>query len=837
MILALRLAARELRGGATGLRLVLACLALGVMAIAAIGSLRAAVDAGLVANGRRILGGDIAIVGGAEPLPGTLTAWLEQQGAQASSIVQMRSLLVAGSGERQLVELKAVDAAWPLVGTARLSPPQPVQAALADRGGRFGLVAEQVVLDRLGLKPGDTARLGSATFAVRGALVDEPDRVATATLFGPRVLIAGAALPATGLIQPGSILHYELRAVLPPQLDVASAEQRLRTAFPGNLWRFRDARHAVPGIERFVDQTSLFLTLVGLTALLVSGVGTANGVRAWLDARAPTVATLRCLGASGRLVFQVCLLEIGALLAAGIVVGLLAGAVVPVVGLRLLRDALPAPPQLGIYPAPLALAAGYGVLVAGCFSLWPLGRAMRIPGAVLFRTTVLPATTRPAAVVVLATALFAAALVALTVLASPDRRFALWFSAAAAGTLLLFRLGAFALMRLAARAPRLRAPWARLGLANLHRPGAATPLLLVSIGLGLSTLAAVGLIEANMRRQIAERMPAQAPSFYFIDIQPNQLPRFEAILRDFPGVSDLRTVPSLRARVVAVNGVPADQVHATPQTAWALRGDRGLTYAANQPAGSKLTAGSWWPADYDGPPLLSLDAELARGWGVRVGDTVTLNVLGRDLTVRVASLRDIDWESLSLNFALVASPGVLAHAPHTAIATVRVEPGRQGAVLRAVTDALPNVTGILVADVLRTIGRLLRQVAAALGATGGLTLVAGALVLAGAVASAQRQRTREAVVLKALGATRRQILGAWLVEFGVLGAAAGLIAAAIGTGVSAGVMRGILESDWVFMPGILAAVVAGASVLTLVLGYASIAAALRAKVAPLLRNE
>lgn len=579
------------------------------------------------------------------------------------------------------------------------------------------------------------------------------------------------------------------------------------------------------------------MTLVGLTALLVSGVGIANGVRAWLEARARTIATLRCLGASGRLIFQMCLIEVMALLAIGIAVGLVAGTVVPLVATWLLHDMLPVPPRSGVYPGPLAVAAEYGVLTAACFSLWPLGRALRIPGAVLFRDALLPEKARPGRGLLVANGLLAVLLVALTVLTARDRGFALWFAAAAAATLALFQLGALVLMRLAALAPRLRAPWARLGLANLHRPGAVTPLMLVSLGLGLSTLAAVGLIEGNMRRQIAERMPANAPSFYFIDIQTDQLGRFNSILDGQPGVGGLHEVPSLRARIVAVNGVPAEQVHATPQTAWALRGDRGLTYAATPPEGSRLVAGSWWPADYAGPPLLSFDSELAQGWGVHVGDTITVNVLGREIPLRVASLRDVDWRSLSLNFTLVTSPGMLTHAPHSNVATVRVDPARQGAVLRAVTDALPNVTGILVADVLRTIAALLGQVAAALRATGLLTLLAGALVLSGAIAATQRLRTREAVILKTLGATSRQILAAWLVEFGVIGCCAGLIAGAVGTAVSLGVMRYILDTDWVFLPAILAATVLGAIVLMLALGYALIAAALRAKAAPLLRNE
>jgi putative ABC transport system permease protein len=302
-------------------------------------------------------------------------------------------------------------------------------------------------------------------------------------------------------------------------------------------------------------------------------------------------------------------------------------------------------------------------------------------------------------------------------------------------------------------------------------------------------------------------------------------------------VTEVRQVPNLRARIVAVNGVPADQVKATPDTAWALRGDRGLTYAAAPPSGTHIVAGQWWPPDYDGPPLVSFDANLARGWGVKVGDTIRVNVLGRDIDLRVASLRDIAWQRLSLNFAMVASPGLLAHAPHTHVATLRVPDSGAGALLRAVTDALPNVTGIRVADVLAEVAQLLRQIGAALAGTGAITLASGALVLAGAVAAGQRRRIQEAVVLKSLGASRAQIRAAWLVEFGIIGAIAGVIAAAIGTAASYGVVHYLMRADWSFLPGVLAATVAGCVALMLVFGYAGTASALRAPAAPWLRNE
>lgn len=837
MSLAFRLARRELRGGVKGLWVVLLCLALGVAVIAAVGSLRAAVDAGLASDSRRLLGGDLEVEGGAAPLPEELRDWLRARGGAVSDIVQMRSMLVAASGERQLIELKAIDDAWPLVGAPVLDPPQSLADALAVRDGLPGLVAAPVVLDRLGVKAGDKVRLGVATFRVAGALTFEPDRVATPSLFGPRVLISASALAPTGLVSEGAMIRHELRVVFRTQAAAPRIATDLRTTYADRGWRVRDPNDAAPAVKRFINQTSLFLTLVGLTSLLVGGIGVANGVRAWLDARSRTIATLRCLGASSGLVLAVCLIQVLGLAGLGILAGLLAGAVLPPMVVGLLANLLPVPPVLGVYPLPLLQAAVYGILIALCFALWPLGRAAQIPGAALFRDSLLPEKIRPARWLIAVNAAVALGLVGLTVASATDRGFAMWFCAAAAGTLVLFRIGAWALMGLARHAPRLPAPWARLGVANLHRPGAPTPMLLLSVGLGLSTLAAVALIQGNIRQEILSQLPSQAPSFFFVDIQADQMGRFEQVVRAQPGVSEIRHVPSLRARIVAVNGVPAEQVKTTPETAWALRGDRGLTYSATPPEGARIVAGQWWATDYSGPPLVSFDAGLAKGWGVGVGDTLRVNVLGRDIDLRIASLRDIAWQSLSLNFTMVASPGMLSRAPHTNIATVRVDGPHQGALLRAVTDALPNVTGLRVEDVLSALAELLDQIAAALAATGGLTLVTGSIVLVGAIAAGQRRRMREAVVLRTLGATRGQLRAAWLVEFGILGLVAGLVAGVVGTAASFGVAHYILHTSWAFLPGTLILTLAGSLVLMLVFGYAGTSAAMRARPAQLLRNE
>jgi putative ABC transport system permease protein len=834
-----RIARRELRGGTRAMRIVIACLALGVASIAAVGTLSRAVQEGLKADGRRILGGDLEVAVGYRPMPEEAKAWVAARGGRISALTELRSMLVveAGARERMLVELKAVDGAYPLYGAARVEPAMPLADAFAVRNGRPGLIAEQVVLDRLKLRPGDTVRLGEGLFEVRGTLAEEPDRVASPAVLGPRAMISAEALAATQLVQPGSLVRYEYRIRLPEGSDVAAFRAAMEREFRDGGWRFRSYTQAAPAVIRFVEQTALFLTLVGLTALLVGGIGVANGVSAWLEARRRTIATLKCLGAPQATVFAAYGIQLFAIAGLGIGIGLVAGLALPWLAAKALAGVLPVPPRFGVYPGPLGVAALFGLLTAATFALWPLARARAIPAVALFRDVVARAEARPGWGLIAANGLLAALLVGLTIAVAEDRRFAAAFCAGAAGTLVLFRLGAWGLTALAARAPRSRFPAVRLGLANLHRPGAPTGLMLVSLGLGLSTLAAVALIQGNIQRQVTETMPDAAPAFFFIDIQNDQTGRFDAIATAQEGVGQVLRVPSLRARIVAVNGTSAEQMIVTPETAWALRGDRGLTYAATPPEGTRIVAGQWWAADYRGEPLVSFDANLARGWGIGVGDTITVNVLGRDVTLRIASLRDISWRSLAMNFTLIASPGLLEAAPHTHIATVHATREAEGPLLRAVTDALPNVSAIRVREALEAVSRLLGQIGAALSSTGAITLVSGALVLAGAIAAGRRRRIYESVVLKTLGATRRQVLGAYLVEFGVLGAAAGAIAAIVGTAVSWAIVTFVMRGEWAFLPGTLAATVLACTAMTMVMGWLGTAAALRARPAPLLRTE
>jgi putative ABC transport system permease protein len=828
-VLALRLALRELRGGVRGFYIFFACLTLGVAAIAGVGSLSAAITSALNADAGELLGGDFDIRLLQRPATPEQRAYLAASG-ELSLVTELRAMaraVAARGSKRTLVEIKAVDAAYPLLGAMKTDPPMSLADALAERNGVWGGVADAGLLRRLGLKTGDEITIGKARVRINGTIVHEPDRVATIVTFGPQLMVAEGAIAATDLVQPGSQIHYHYRVKLAKGGDPAAWRSALEAAFPKAGWRIRGTSQATPGLDRFLDRVTLFLTFVGLTTLLVGGIGVTNAVGSYLDGKTRTIATMKCLGAPARLVFQVYLAQILAMAALGVVLGLVLGALVPSLAAGVLSQQLPVKITGGVFAAPLAVAALFGMATALTFALWPLARAREIPAAQLFRDRVVNTRIWPAKPYIAAVAAGGALLIALTLIFSDDRWFALWFVGGAIVSLALLRGAAFVVRAAAARLTRVPNPEWRLALANLHRPGAHTASVVVSLGLGMSVLVAIVLIQGNLNRQVTERIPDLAPTFFFIDIQPGQVAAFDAAVTGVKGTDSYKRVPTLRGRIVKVNGVPVEDAHIAPDAQWAVRGDRALTYAAVPAKGTDIVAGKWWPRDYKGPPLISFDANLARGFGVGVGDTLTLNVLGREITGKIASLREIDWRTLRFDFAIIFSPGVLDGAPQTADAAVE----------DAINTGFDNVSVIRVSEALKEASDLLAGIGTGVRATAAVTLAAGLLVLAGAIAAGRRRRGFDAVVFKVLGATRAAVLRAFVIEYGVLGLATGIIAAAVGTLTAWAVIVWLMDADWVFIPQSTAVVVALGLAVTLIFGFAGTWRALGQKAAPLLRNE
>ena len=843
LALALRFAARELRGGLRGFYVFIACIALGVMAIAGIGSVAAGLADGLAREGRVILGGDLAFSLSLREAGADERAFLDRRG-QVSLAATLRAMARAEDGRTALVEVKAVDAAYPLYGEAALDPPQPLAAVLAQRDGAFGAAADPALLARLDLKPGARIMVGAAPIEIRAALTSEPDKLAGGIGFGPRLLISEAALRATGLLQPGSVVrwHYRLRL---PDNDATDTGVRAVTAaaqaqLPEAGWEVRSRSNASPALERNVERFTQYLTLVGLTALLVGGVGVANAVKGHLDRRREVIATLKAVGATGSRVFRIYLTQVLVLAALGALPGLAIGAALPFLIAWGFGAVLPLPIAPAVHPGELALALLYGLLTAAAFALWPLGRAHDVPVSALFRDEVASERHWPRRPYIVATALVGCALAGIAVALAYDRRIAAIFVGAAVAVFVLLRLVAALLMLVARRLPRPRSPVVRLALANIHRPGAVTPSVVLSLGLGVAVLVTVIAIDGNLQRQFLAALPDKAPSFYFIDIPAAEADRFDAFVHARAPRATLERVPMLRGRIVAAKGVAAEDLKPSPDASWALQSDRGITYGDQVPAGSRLIAGQWWAPDYQGPPLVSLEKRIADGVGLALGDQVTVNVLGRNLTATVANLRTVDWQSLGINFVMVFSPATFRAAPHTHIATLTYPGGgtseEEAGLLKAMADAFPAVTTVRVREALDSIGHIVTNLALAIRGASVLTLLVAVLVLGGALAAGHRHRVYDAVILKTVGATRMRLLSAYALEYLALGLATALFGVAAGSAAAALIITKVMNLPFAWLPGPLLTAAAGAVAATVLLGLVGTFTALGQKPASVLRN-
>ena len=836
LLLAWRIARREMRAGLKGFRIFIACLALGVTAIAAVGSLSASVKSGLLADARNLLGGDVDLRTQHQPVSDNQRLYLQAHTTHMSSTIEMKAMAQTDDS-RALVELKGVDALYPLMGSVELDPPSVLQDQLAISNGIWGAVVESGLLAKLGLAIGDTVRIGKATFQLRAVIKKEPDRVASILNFGPRFMVSSAALPDTGLIQLGSQIRYHERLALAPGKQPDAFIEQLKADFPHAGWRIHGPDNAAPGLQRFIERLTLFLTFAGLTALLVGGIGVLGAVRSYLETKTETIATLKCLGAPAHLIFQIYLLQVFVLSLLGICIGLFLGAVLPLVGIELVRDLLPVAPKAGLYPLALVKAASFGLMVSLTFALWPLAQAQETPAANLFRTNVMPVTTRPKARYILAVFGGVIALGVLVIYWAEERNFAYWFVGVSIFTVFLLHLCALAVMKIAKIAPHPKNAVTRLALTNLHRPGTSTPGIIQALGVGLSVLVGVALIQGNIAKQVKDTIPDQAPALFFIDIQPDQVSLFDKTVSGVSGASDLMRRPSLRGRIVKINGVDVGDVNIEPGVRWAVRGDRALSYAVSPPDGTEFVGGTWWAKDYSGPPQISFDANVARGFGVGLGDTLTLNVLGRDITAEITSLRKIDWRSLRFDFAIIFSPGTLEGAPHTHIAAVKATPKAEAEIERVVAQRFANVSSIRVREALEAANRIIAGIGAAVTGTASLTVLAGIIVLGGTVAAARTRRVFDSVVFKVLGATRRQIMKAFLFEYGLLGMFTGLVGALVGTLISWAVIHFIMGMTWVFLPLDAFITVAAAIALTLMAGFFGTWRALGEKASRHLRNE
>jgi putative ABC transport system permease protein len=831
--IAARFARRELRGGLRGFRIFLACLTLGVAAIAGVGSIRAGIEAGLVQEGAALLGGDAEMEFTYRFANEEERAWMAEVAENVSEIADFRSMAVVGD-ERGLTQVKAVDDMYPLIGAVGLAPDMPLGVALDGDNGLPGAVMERVLIDRMGLEIGDTFQLGTQGFTLMAALEREPDSAASGFGLGPRTIVRKEALAQSGLLVPGSLFEAKYRLDLPEGTDLEATKTAAIDAFENKGVRWRDSRNGAPGIATFVDRLGAFLVLVGLSGLAVGGVGVSAAVRAYLAGKTSVIATLRSLGAERSVIFQTYFLQIGALSLLGIALGLVLGGGVPVLLAPLLTAQLPVPAVFSIFPEPLFEAAVYGLLTALIFTLWPLARTGEVRAATLFRDAMAGARLFPPLPYVLITLALVGALVGVAILFSGTVELTLWTAGGILTALIVLALAALGIRRLSRRTrtaarglPALR--WAVAAIGGTRDE--ATPVVL-SLGLGLAVLASVGQIDGNLRQAISGNLPDVAPSYFFVDIQRDQMPGFLERVENDPQVDRVEYAPMLRGVITRINDIPADEVAGDH---WVVRGDRGITYAGPQPENTTLTAGEWWPEDYSGPPQISFAREEAEEIGLSLNDTITLNILGRDITGTITSFREVDFSTAGMGFVMAVNENALKGAPHSFIATVYAEESAEAAILRDLAGQYPNITAIRVRDAIDRVSVMLNGIASATSWGAAATLLTGFLVLIGAAAAGEQARSYEAAVLKTLGASRNRILSSFALRAGLLGAGAGLVALAAGIAGGWAVSYYVMETEFTIIWSSAIGIVAGGVIATLLASLGFARRSLTARPAQILR--
>lgn len=835
------LALRELRAGLSGFYIFMACVALGVAVIATVGTLSDGLSAGFERQGRALLGGDVVFARTHAPATDAERRWFASHG-NVSETATVRTMARRLDGEEQaLVELKAVDKAYPLVGEVVVQG-TPFREALAEPGGA---VVDAVVLSRLGLKIGDPIRIADAEATVRATLVSEPDSVAGRLTYGPRIFVSQETLAQSGLVQPGTLVRWRYALALSDGQDattsgIAAFREQAEAVHAQSGFVIGDRRDPSPQVTRTLDRLRQFLTFLGLAALVVGGVGIANAVSTFIERRRNVIATMKAVGATNATVFGIFLLQVIVIALIGIAAGLAIGLTAPSLLLRLYGDVLPVDAEVAYSASTVFVSVAYGILVALLFALWPLGRAEQIKPSVLFRDEVAPDAVWPRPRIIAAIALIAAALLAFALGMAESTRIAIYILGALVLVFFVFIGLGTLITRLARRMPRPRWPELALAIGNLGAPGGLTRSVVVSLGAGLSLLVAVALTDASLVEELTSRLPKNAPSYFLLDIPKEEEVKLKSIVETSAPGAELTDAPMLRGRIVELAGRKAEDIKPPPEAQWVLNGDRGLTYAATLPEGSALVAGDWWAEDYDGEPLVSFERDLAGHLGVEIGDMITVNVLGRNVTARVANLREVHWESLALNFVMVFSPNTLQGAPHNLLATVNLPPetsiSAEAGLGRAVGKAFPSVTVVRVKDVLNTATEILEKVMVAIRVAGAVTLIAGALVLAGALATAQRRRVLEAVVLKVLGATRRRILLSHLLEYLMLAAIAAVFAVALGALASWIAVSEVMKIPFTFSLSAVLTALAVAIGLVLAFGSLGTWAVLRARPAQTLRS-
>ena len=831
---------REARASWRRLILFALCVAAGVGGLVAVQSFADTLEAAIRSEARTLLAADLALESGYPFTAGEQAAVtaLAARGAQVVRSAEFLSMARAPSGQVLLVDARSVSAGYPLYGEVLLDPPGPLFRALTDDT----VVVQSGLLYALGLKPGDSIKLGRKTFRIAAELAREPDSPVMMTNVAPRVLMTEAGGEATGLITAMSRVRFALLVRLPAGADVKAEAAALKRAVSGGSARVVTYDQAQPAVSRFLSQLTRYLNLIGLISLLLGGIGIAGALRAFIAQRMDAIAVLKCLGATGGQIFAMYVAQAALLGVAGSLAGAALGTATQWILARLLADLLPVSVGFGVS----ALAVGKGLLLGTATTLWfalpPLWQVRGVAPARILRRAVEAAPPvapwRRAGLWLAAVAGGGALMGALAYLEVRALDVAVIFGVGLTATVLALLAAAQALLALLTRLPKPRSFALRQGLSGLYRPGNQSGPVMVALGLATFLLLAVVLIQKDLLRQVTLGSAPDQPTLYFIDIQPDQRDAFQEILKAH-GVPPADILPVVRGRVYALNGRPV-ALDALPEgeRKRILSYEFPFTYRATLQPGEQVLEGRFGIDPRVQGPQVSVADWWMNALGMKLGDTVTLDIEGVLLRATITSIRQVDWANRRANFSFVFMPGALEKAPQIFYAAVAVpEASARAALERALVAKLPNVTGIDVSVVLRLVQQVLDRIAVVIQFMAVFSVAVGLVILLGAIATTKYERLREAVLLKTLGATRWAVARVMAVEYGVLGGLSAAVGAVAAGGVSWGLVTRVFEGRWDFSAPVYAAGWALATAVIVATGLASSVDILMKKPLAVLREE
>ncbi|NRA86950.1 MAG: FtsX-like permease family protein [Rhizobiales bacterium] len=815
-------------GGVRGFGIFLTAIFLGVFAIALVGSFSASLNSGLNGSGQVLLGGDVDLRITNQFADDKLLDHLKSRG-QISQVTHFRGMArsIVDQDNAILVDAKSIDNQYPLVSSLdienngnveKLSPSQAA-AGLAKKDNKFGLYVDQALLFRLNISANDDLKFGEQIFEIRGVIKSEPDRISAPFTFGPRIILSREAMLQSGLIETGSIFDEYHKLLLNDKSEKAieTFNKELKQNFPLLAVKVQDKTNAAPNLKTMTTRLTIFLTLISLTILVVGGVGIANSVKLYVESKRTSIATFKSLGATDGLIFRLYGLQILAITVLGVVAGIILGAAIPFLTISVLHGLLPLPLDANIFVMPLLDAAIFGFLVSALFSLIPLAAIYNISPRSLYRSHIESSSTHFTYKFIIPILVILALLVWRALALADYSPIATQFVGAIFVIFFILRFLGFVINYIMRKLPRSKRPELRLAISNMARPQSPLTTIIISLGLGLTLLVTISMVEGNIAKQLNEELPDRAPAFFLIDIKKDEVKPLNALLNGMNSVEKIETVPLMRGKITQIRGIEVSKIKIPEGQNWVTRGSRGLTYSETLPDNSTLSAGKWWANDYEGEPLVSITDGIGEAFGLKIGDTITISLFSREITAKIASFRKVNWQGLSINFVMVFSPNTLRDAPHVHMATITLKPTStiedEAEIQKQLVKNFPTVTTIAMRNALEVAYNLTSQLTLVIRLAGGLTLITGFLVLGGAIAAGNRARTYDMVILKALGTSRKRLLSVLIAEFAILGIVASIIALILG-GIAASAVLDLMNIPSTFMWD--------RAIITLVLGTLSV---------------